>query len=176
VKNPNVYSTERPLKLLRKEPLVIRFSDDDYEGISWPHSDALVVALAIANHNVHRILVDIGSSTNILYWSVFEKLKLSRDRIVPIKFPLMGFAGEYVHPVRLIELPLTAGSVPKPATVMVKFLLVNRPSAYNAIIRRTILNQLGAMTSTPHLKMNFPPRIESVKLEVTSGKLNIAIV
>lgn len=39
---------------------------------------------------------------------------------------------------------------------MVKFLLIDRPSAYNAIIGRTILNQLGAVASTPHLKMKFP--------------------
>jgi hypothetical protein len=39
---------------------------------------------------------------------------------------------------------------------MVKFLLVDRPSAYNAIIGRTTLNELKAVTSTLHLSMKFP--------------------
>jgi hypothetical protein len=39
---------------------------------------------------------------------------------------------------------------------MVKFLLVDNPSAHNTIIERAVLNQLGAITSTPHLKMKFP--------------------
>lgn len=39
---------------------------------------------------------------------------------------------------------------------MVKFFLVDRPLAYNVIIGRTALNELRAITSTPHLKMKFP--------------------
>jgi hypothetical protein len=39
---------------------------------------------------------------------------------------------------------------------MVKFLLVDRPSTYNAIFGRTTLNELKAITSTPHLSMKFP--------------------
>jgi len=39
--------------------------------------------------------------------------------------------------------------------MMVKFLLIDRPSAYNAILRRTTLNELKAITSTLHLKMKF---------------------
>jgi hypothetical protein len=43
VKNPEVYMIERPLKLRKKESMVIGFLDDDYEGVYWPHSNALVV-------------------------------------------------------------------------------------------------------------------------------------
>jgi hypothetical protein len=68
----------------------------------------------------------------------------------------MGFASELVHPVGSIELLLTTRSIPKQVTVMVKFLLVDCPSAYNTIIGRTILNQLEVVTSTPHFKMKFP--------------------
>jgi hypothetical protein len=39
---------------------------------------------------------------------------------------------------------------------MAKFLLVDHPSAYNAILGRMALNELKAITSTPHLKMKFP--------------------
>jgi hypothetical protein len=39
---------------------------------------------------------------------------------------------------------------------MVRFLLVDRPLAYNAIFGRTALNELKSVTSTPHLSMKFP--------------------
>ncbi|XP_059455075.1 uncharacterized protein LOC132185298 [Corylus avellana] len=139
----------------RRSEIVIGFSDADYVGISYPQIDALVVTLIVANHNVHRILVDNESLANILYWFAFKKLNLGQEKIVPTSCPLMGFIGEQVQPVISIELPITAGSYPRNAMVMIHFLLVNRPSAYNAIIGRTALNELRAITSTPHLKMKF---------------------
>ncbi len=39
---------------------------------------------------------------------------------------------------------------------MVKFLVVDRPSVYNSIFGRTALNELKAVTSTPHESMKFP--------------------
>jgi hypothetical protein len=61
MKDFEVYSVKRPVKSRRCETLVIGFSDEDYAGVSLPHTDALVVTLAIANHKIHRILVDNGS-------------------------------------------------------------------------------------------------------------------
>jgi len=39
---------------------------------------------------------------------------------------------------------------------MEKFMLIDRPSAYNAILEKTALNELREITLTPHLKMKFP--------------------
>jgi hypothetical protein len=36
--------------------------------------------------------------------------------------------------------------------------VVDRPSAYNAILGRAALNELEAITSTAHLKMKFPTK------------------
>ena len=52
-------------------------------------------------------------------------------------------------------MPVTAGLYARQATVMVRFLLVDRPSAYNAIVGRMTLNELKAIISTPYLKMKF---------------------
>lgn len=64
------------MKQSKRDSLVIGFSDADYEGVVFHHSDGLVVTLTVANHNIHRILVDNGSLADILYWSVFEKMNL----------------------------------------------------------------------------------------------------
>jgi hypothetical protein len=69
---------------------------------------------------------------------------------------LVGFTGEKVLLVGTISLLLTAGSAPREKTVMADFLVVDRPSAYNAIVGRPTLNKLMAVMSTYHLKMKFP--------------------
>jgi hypothetical protein len=58
---------ERPHKSHRKESLVVGFSDEDYAGVSLPHTDALVVTLQVANKRIHRMFMDNGSSADILY-------------------------------------------------------------------------------------------------------------
>jgi hypothetical protein len=61
--------------------------------MSLPHTDALVITLQVANHIIHKIFVDNGSSADILYWSAFMHMDISRDKIVPARYPLIGFAG-----------------------------------------------------------------------------------
>jgi hypothetical protein len=77
-------------------------------------------------------------------------------RVVPVVCHLLGFAGKKVSPLNSIELPITVGTYPRQKVIMVKFLVVDRPSAYNAIFGRIVLNELKVVTSTPHLSMKFP--------------------
>jgi hypothetical protein len=151
-----ILSLERPSKARRTEQDAVTFSSRDEEGVFYPHDDALVVTLLIGNFNIHRVLVDNGSSADILFLPAFKKMEIEQKRVVPAPTPLVGFTGEKVLPVGTISLPLTAGSAPREKTVMTDFLVVDRPSAYNAIVGRPTLNKLMAITSTYHLKMKFP--------------------
>lgn len=74
----------RLAKTRRRESLSLYFSDEDLLGIVSPHDDALVVTLAVANHNLHCILVDTGSSVDLLYWPTFEKIGIDKKRIAPV--------------------------------------------------------------------------------------------
>ena len=47
----------------------ITFSDSDLVGCQHPHDDPLVVRAVVANKTVHRVLIDNGSSTNIIFAS-----------------------------------------------------------------------------------------------------------
>jgi hypothetical protein len=136
--------------------MVVGFSDEDYAGVSLPHTDALLVSLTIANFQLRRILVDTGSSADILFKSAFDHMRIPRERVAPVVCHLLGFVGENVSPLGSIELPVTAGTYPRQKVIMIKFLIVDRASPYNAIFGRTALNKLKAITSTPHLSMKFP--------------------
>jgi hypothetical protein len=109
----------------------------------------------MANHVVHRILEDNGSSADILYWLVLQQMKINRDMMKQIHTPLLGFAGERVPPMNVVMLSVIDGTSLKQATIMANFLIVDRLSTYNAIIRRLTLNKMRAITSTHHLKMKF---------------------
>lgn len=94
IREVSIYAVVRPLKTARRERLAITFSDEDYEGVYLPHSDALVVIMVIANHKIHQVLIDNGSSADILYKSTFDLMKIGREKIFAFRFPLVGCAGE----------------------------------------------------------------------------------
>lgn len=50
----------------------ILFSEEDARGVKQPHNDLLVIMLMIKGFNTRQILVDNGSSTDIIYLSAFQ--------------------------------------------------------------------------------------------------------
>ncbi|XP_077251920.1 uncharacterized protein LOC143891168 [Tasmannia lanceolata] len=114
----------------------ISFSDADLNDAILPHNDALVITMLIANFEMPRILVDNGSSADILYYHTFKQLGIKDDLLKPSSTKLYGFEGEVVRVVGSIELPVLIGSAPLRATAMVDFLEVNTPSMYNTILGR----------------------------------------
>ncbi|RWW04736.1 hypothetical protein GW17_00032029 [Ensete ventricosum] len=64
-----------------------------------------------------------------------------------------------VFPLGATTILITFGGEPKSKTLMVSFMVVKLPSAYNAIIRRSTLNRLKAVVSTYHRILKFPTRV-----------------
>jgi hypothetical protein len=94
MKDFEVYSVQEPSKSTKCETQIIGVSNDDYAGVSLPHTDALVLSLAIDNHRIFWIQIDRGSSTNILFKKAFELMKIDRGKIVPARHSLVEFWGE----------------------------------------------------------------------------------
>ena len=65
---------EHVAKLSKRENTVISFTDDEARRLIHPHTDALVVTLSVANGKVFLILIDTGSSTDILFASAFSQM------------------------------------------------------------------------------------------------------
>ena len=143
-------------KLSKRENTIISFTDDEAWRLIHPSTHTLVVTLSVANGKVFHILIDTGSSADILFASAFRQMNVGGAKTRPIKTPLYGFGGERVYAEGAIQLPVTFGVHPAKVTQMVDFLLVDQPSTYNAIIGRPTLNALRAVVSTYHLAMKFP--------------------
>ncbi|XP_075649746.1 uncharacterized protein LOC142620231 [Castanea sativa] len=58
------------------EQPILRFFEEDKEGIIQPHNDALVLILQIAGYDVKRVMVDRGSRAEIIYPDLFKGLGL----------------------------------------------------------------------------------------------------
>lgn len=67
----------------------------------------MVVSIVTANFMVSKVLIDQGSSTDILYWKTFQRLKASPDTIQPHYGSLLGFAGERVETRGYVDLMTT---------------------------------------------------------------------
>ena len=112
--------------------------------------------MEIAGYSTRRVLIDNGSSADIIYLMAFQQMKIDKDQLRPIETPLVGFAGTSIYPLGMVTLQLVASTHPKQAMMKVNFLVVDCPSAYNVIIGRPTLNRLRAITSTYHLLVRFP--------------------
>ena len=134
----------------------ITFSDSDLEGCQHPHDDPLVIRAVVANKTVHRVLVDLGSSADIIFASAFDKMGIGREKLEPISTHLRGFSGEKVLPLGSIYLVLTLGDPPCQATTTARFLVVDTPSDYNMLLGRSSLNAIKAIPSAYHMMIKFP--------------------
>ena len=86
--------------------LALTFSNEDKVGTLQPHDDALVVTLRIRQYDVKRVLVDQGSSVEIMYLDLFKGLKMKPEDLACYDSPLIGFDGKIVFPNGQIRLPV----------------------------------------------------------------------
>ena len=132
------------------------FKEANARGVKQPHNDPLVIMLNIEGFNTKRILVDNGSSADIIYLPVFQQLKLDPKILRPFESPLVSFSGDRVYPGGIVMLTVTVGTQPRQLTRQLDFLVVDCPSSYNVIIGRPTLNRWKVAMSTYCLKVKFP--------------------
>ena len=142
--------------MIREDEPIFIFMDEDVRRLHHPDDDAIVITLAIANYTTRRVLIDNGSSTYILYYPVFQQMRIKKELLCPVNMPLIGFGGMKVLPIGIISLPVVVDSYPWQINKEVNFLIVDYSSLYNAIIRRPNLNSWKAVMSTFHWSVKFP--------------------
>ncbi|RWW43394.1 hypothetical protein BHE74_00050959, partial [Ensete ventricosum] len=112
----------------------------------------------MTNAYVKRVMIDTGSSADILYFDIFQRLGLIDLDLTPLTSTLTGFTGDFISPMGTTTIPVTFGGEPRSKTLLVSFMVVKLPSAYNTIIGRPTLNRLRAVVSTYHRVLKFPTR------------------
>ena len=64
------------------------FLEEDAREVKQPHDDPLIIMIMIEGFNTKRVLVDNGSSADIIYLSTFQQLKVEQKRLRPFESPL----------------------------------------------------------------------------------------
>ena len=73
-------------------------------------------------------------------------MRIEKERLILTNAPLVGFGGTRVYPLGAVTLPVTVGDYPQQIMRDVTFVVVDCPSAYNAILGRPTLNSWKAVT------------------------------
>ncbi|GKA68438.1 hypothetical protein Tco_0768355 [Tanacetum coccineum] len=95
------------------------------EGTEGP----MIVEVEIGGHCVHRIYVDGGSASEILYEHCFSRLLPEiKKQLIPATTPLIGFSGEIIWPIEQIQLLLIIGDEEHSALALMNFVVVRSPS------------------------------------------------
>ena len=110
----------------------ISFPPINPSKVITPHHDALVLTLCINNFDVHRVLIDPGSVTDLLQLPAFRQMNISFDRLSSAGRILFGFNGATTVTMGDIALPVKA----RPVVQQVLFLVVEDLGPYNAIVGR----------------------------------------
>ena len=87
--------------------LVISFSDLDFKGTDQNLHDPVVISMVARNYIVRKVLVDQGSSTDILYTSTLQKMQIFESSHSLYHGDLVGLSGEWVNVLGVVELSTT---------------------------------------------------------------------
>ena len=85
-----------------------------------PHYDALVLTVCINSFDVHRVLVDLGSVTDLLHLPAFKQMRAPIDCLHSAGRVLSGFNGATTLSVGDIAFSIKAG----PVTQQILFFVV----------------------------------------------------
>ncbi|XP_074336100.1 uncharacterized protein LOC141673268 [Apium graveolens] len=153
----NIHSLEdRPPKIFKGESADITFKEKESRWVHHPHNDALVITMLIGAMNVHRVFLDNGSSTNILYYSTYKKLGFPDSDMNFEDAHVYGFTGEAVRVMGSVRLPVTLGEGALSVTQIIDFKVLDQDSAHNVLVGRPWLRAFRVITSIHHLMIKFP--------------------
>ncbi|TXG60521.1 hypothetical protein EZV62_015094 [Acer yangbiense] len=101
-----INSVQRNPKKGREGHDPITFIAEDSDGIDAKPNDTIVVGVRIAHRDVLRVMIENGSSADILSARVYDELQLDRKDLEPFHVPLKGFGGVEVRSLGTVKLPV----------------------------------------------------------------------
>jgi hypothetical protein len=182
---PNSYESKTKQKLTAREVMTVGPATPEY--LKWfevpvtfdqsDHSDfvpklsryPLIISPIIKDVKLNRVLVDGGSSLNILFLKTFDQMGLPRSALRSSRAPFHGIVpGAAATPVGQITLPMMFGTRENFHTKYIQFEVADFETAYNAFLRRLALTKFMVI---PHyaylvLKMQGSNGVISIRGDV----------
>jgi hypothetical protein len=134
----------------------ITFIEEDFRLKSSNHNNAMVIKVNMAGWVIGKIMVDNGSSADILFLKTFEKMNLSQHMLHPSEYPLQGFGGKSIKPVGKVSLLVSFEDLDNARTETLTFDVVDIYHPYLAIFGRGFMNKFDAVIRQQFLCMKIP--------------------
>ncbi|XP_059649891.1 uncharacterized protein LOC132295599 [Cornus florida] len=142
--------------------------------VQIPHEDPLVVNLTVTECLVRIVLIDPGSSANIMPRVTFDRLEIKPEELKCTGNPLLGFDGKRVESIGTVELLVRAAE----RELIESFVVVKIHPSYNLLMGRGWIHkkpspgmngeELPVQTEEPlvevqidHLRPNRTTKVES---------------
>jgi hypothetical protein len=127
------------------------------------HNKALHISMKCQDNTIARVLVDTGSSLNVMPKSTLVKMSLDGPVLKPSSMIVKAFDGSQREVIGEIELPMVIG----PHLFNISFQVMDINPSYSCLLGRPWIHAAGAVTSTLHQKLKF---IVDDKLVIVSGE------
>ncbi|XP_026436641.1 uncharacterized protein LOC113334649 [Papaver somniferum] len=125
------------------------------------HNDPLVITLPIHGWNVTKVLIDRGSSLNVLFYGSYLRMGLTAEQMDSSTCTIYGFNGAVSIPRGEIVLQVQAG----PLVTNTRFCVVDAPSPYNVIMGRLWVHRLRGTALTYHHYLCFPTPMREMEIK-----------
>ncbi|KAF8077512.1 hypothetical protein N665_1031s0002 [Sinapis alba] len=133
------------------DPQIV-FSAEDAISVHSPHNDPLLVELGIRRCNVTKVLIDTGSSVDLIFQETLDKMGIDLCDMKPSTRSLTGFNGSSKIMLGTIRLPVYACGVVR----TVKFSVISAKAHYNVILGTPWIHSMKAVALTYHQCVKFP--------------------
>ncbi|XP_050877043.1 uncharacterized protein LOC127080791 [Lathyrus oleraceus] len=149
------------VKNLRTTHVPQEISVCQFEGVVNNTATSLSLVLS-------RVLVDTGSSLNVMPKSSFAKLTVEGLVMKPSELIVRAFDGTRRTVISEVNLPMKIG----PHTFVITLFVMDIYPAYNCLLGRPWIHSAGAVTSMLHQKLKF---LADDKLVVVEGEEDIMV-
>jgi hypothetical protein len=141
----------------------ITFTAADIRLQHYPHNDPLIIRANIGKNTKHylgndvgRVLVDNGSSADILTWQCFSGMGFKKEDLKKAEHLLYGFGNKRIKALGKIDFNVTFGQDATMRTEVITFDVVDFVYLYNAIFGRNTINKFAAVIHQGYLLMKIP--------------------
>jgi hypothetical protein len=136
----------------------ITFDQGDHpDYVPSPGRYPLVVDPIIGNVRLSKVLMDGGSSLNIIYAETLELLGVDRSEIRAGAAPFHGIApGKRILPLGQIDLPVCFGTPSNFRKETITFEVVGFRGTYHAVLGRPCYAKFMAIPNYTYLKLKMP--------------------
>ncbi|XP_058745803.1 uncharacterized protein LOC131618641 [Vicia villosa] len=127
------------------------FSGHELPPQGKEHNKAFHISIQCGKAHLSRVLIDTGSSLNVMPKATLDKIALEGLVVRPSHLVVKAFDGSQSPVFGEVDLPVVVG----PYTFCINFQVTEFEPAYTCLLGRPWIHDAGAVTSTLHHKIKF---------------------